>query len=418
VIIIIAITSRGLVSHSRFLLGVRDLAMSATTSTNSLRPAFTPADLAALVRGKEGSPDELKLVADQLEDAYQGQVAPESVRMFIALASGSKMTGESGWFGPAQSRFSWTTLAKRHGIDLNGEIIASAFQGRPAWFARLDRNRDGVITAEDLDWSEANTWVQHAYPVNRLLRRLDKKGSGRLTREDWLTFFDSVADGADEATLEGLREAWLAGISMVYFPGDAPTQERLLKGMLNGELGAFDEGPRLNELAPDFTLQTLDGHQTIRLSDRIGHKPVVLMFGNFTCAPFRSMYPGVDDVYRRFRDEADFLGVYVREAHPTDGWKMESNTRLGVAVSQPTSTDERRVVAQQCCRLLQPSFPWLVDEIDDPVGNAYSGMPARLYVIDSHGEVAYQGGRGPFGFSVGEMEQALVMTFLDEQTDK
>jgi thiol-disulfide isomerase/thioredoxin len=417
VIIIIACTSRGSVLHSRLLLGVRELAMSATTSTTSLRPIFTPADLAALVRGKEALPDELKSVADQLADAYQGQVAPEAVRMFIALASGSKMTGESGWFGPAQSRFNWTTLAKRHGVDLQGGITADAFQGKPEWFARLDRNRDGVITAEDLDWSEANSWVQHAYPVNRLLRRLDKKGSGRLTREEWLTFFDSVADDSGEATLEGLREAWLAGISAVYFPGDAPTQERLLKGMLNGELGAFDEGPRLNEQAPDFTLQTLDG-QTVQLSDRIGVKPVVLMFGNFTCAPFRSMYPGVDDVYRRFRDQADFLGVYVREAHPTDGWKMESNTRLGVAVSQPTSNDERRAVAQQCCRLLQPSFPWLVDEIDDPVGNAYSGMPARLYVLDSAGKVAYQGGRGPFGFSVGEMEQALVMTFLDEQTHK
>ncbi|HEY4260289.1 MAG TPA: deiodinase family protein [Schlesneria sp.] len=387
-----------------------------TASIHPLRSAFTPADLAALVRGKESSPEELKSVADQLEVAYQGQLVPEAVRMYIALASGSKMTGESGWFGPAQSRFSWTTLATRHGVDPQSGITTAAFQGQPEWFARLDRNRDGVITAEDLDWSEANSWVQHAYPVNRLLRRLDKKGSGRLTREDWLAFFDSVADGANEATLEGLRETWLAGISAIYFPGDAPTQDRLLKGMLNGELGAFEEGPRLNQPVPDFTLQTLDGRQSIRLSEHIGRKPVVLMFGNFTCAPFRSMYPGVDDVYRRFRDQADFLGVYVREAHPTDGWKMESNTRLGVAVAQPTSTNERRAVAQQCCQLLQPSFPWLVDEIDDPVGNAYSGMPARLYVIDSAGHVAYQGGRGPFGFSVGEMEQALVMTLLDEQS--
>jgi hypothetical protein len=47
------------------------------------------------------------------------------------------------------------------------------------------------------------------------------------------------------------------------------------------------------------------------------------------------------------------------------------------------------------------------------VGNAYSGMPARLYVIDTDGKIAYKGGRGPFGLKVGEMEQALVMTLLD-----
>ena len=58
-------------------------------------------------------------------------------------------------------------------------------------------------------------------------------------------------------------------------------------------------------------------------------------------------------------------------------------------------------------------MPLLVDEIHDPVGNAYSGMPARLYVIDPAGKVAYKGGRGPFGFKSGELEQALLMLMLD-----
>ena len=55
-----------------------------------------------------------------------------------------------------------------------------------------------------------------------------------------------------------------------------------------------------------------------------------------------------------------------------------------------------------------------VDDITDPAGTAYSGMPARLYVIDTKGKVAYKSGRGPFGFKPGEMEQALVMTLLDD----
>jgi hypothetical protein len=36
-------------------------------------------------------------------------------------------------------------------------------------------------------------------------------------------------------------------------------------------------------------------------------------------------------------------------------------------------------------------------------------MPARLYVIDPAGTVGYKSGRGPFGFKVPELEQALVM---------
>jgi hypothetical protein len=127
------------------------------------------------------------------------------------------------------------------------------------------------------------------------------------------------------------------------------------------------------------------------------------------------MYPGAEEVHRRFKDKATFLGVYVREAHPTDGWKMESNTKVGVAVSQPKTFAERTAVAEQCHQLLKPTMPLLVDEIDDPTGTVYSGMPARLYVIDTHGKVVYKGGRGPFGFKTGEMEQALIMTLLSEQ---
>jgi hypothetical protein len=94
---------------------------------------------------------------------------------------------------------------------------------------------------------------------------------------------------------------------------------------------------------------------------------------------------------------------------------MESNAKVGVKVAQPKSFEERTKVAQQCHTLLKYSMPLLVDEINDPVGNAYSGMPARLYVIDADGKVAFKSGRGPFGFKVGELEQALVMTHLEQQ---
>jgi thiol-disulfide isomerase/thioredoxin len=212
-----------------------------------------------------------------------------------------------------------------------------------------------------------------------------------------------------------LRDAWLAGMSSGGFlPGDAPSTETLLKGLFAGEVGSLQEGPAIGDDAPDFTLQTQDSSQTIQLSKVIGEKPVVLCFGNFTCGPFRSMYPEVDQIAQRYRDQATFLAVYVREAHPTDGWAMKSNENVGVKVAQPTTLTERRAVAAQCTQRLKPSIPLLVDDIDDKTGHAYSGMPARLYVINATGKVVYKGGRGPFGFKAGEMEQALVMTLLDQ----
>lgn len=120
-------------------------------------------------------------------------------------------------------------------------------------------------------------------------------------------------------------------------------------------------------------------------------------------------------MYARWKDQVDFYAVYIREAHPSDGWRMESNDRVGVQVAQPQSTEERTKVAVHCCESLKLSMPLLVDSIDDRVGHSYSGFPDRLYLIDRDGKVAYKGGRGPFGYRPRELEQSLVMLLLDRQ---
>lgn len=120
-------------------------------------------------------------------------------------------------------------------------------------------------------------------------------------------------------------------------------------------------------------------------------------------------------MYRRHKDRANFLCIYVREAHPIEGWRSEGNDRVGIAIAQPKTPGERHKVAHQCSAALEITMPLVVDAIDDRVGHAYSGMPDRLYVLDRRGRVTYQGGRGPFGFKSGEMEQALVMTLLEQE---
>ncbi len=118
-------------------------------------------------------------------------------------------------------------------------------------------------------------------------------------------------------------------------------------------------------------------------------------------------------MYRRYGDQVQFLAVYVREAHPIDGWRMSSNDRAGIALKQPTKQTEREAAAHACSGRLETSIKMVVDEINDRVGNAYSGMPDRLYLLDGDGKVAFKCGRGPFGFHPGELEQALVMMLED-----
>ena len=116
---------------------------------------------------------------------------------------------------------------------------------------------------------------------------------------------------------------------------------------------------------------------------------------------------------RRYKDRAEFLAIYVREAHPVEGWRMPSNDKVGITIKQPRDQHARAGVAQQCSTALHITMPLLVDEIDDRVGHTYSGMPDRLYILDRNGRVAYKSGRGPFGFKPGEMEQSLLMLLLD-----
>jgi alkylhydroperoxidase family enzyme len=119
-------------------------------------------------------------------------------------------------------------------------------------------------------------------------------------------------------------------------------------------------------------------------------------------------------MHKRYGDRVTFLAIYVREAHPTNGWRMESNDKAGISIVQPMAKSDRLAVADRCCSTLELSMPLLVDDMNDRVGHAYSGMPDRMYLIDKEGRVAYKGGRGPFGFLPAELEQSLVMLLLEK----
>ena len=230
-----------------------------------------------------------------------------------------------------------------------------------------------------------------------------------MTRKELDDFFKSCDSGGQGfLSLSDLQEAFRTPPRPAV-EANGPSKETLIRGLLRQEIGSLQPGPVLGETAPDFTLKTVDGHEDVTLSKLLGSKPVVLVFGNFTCGPFRGQGGNVEKLYRRYKDRATFVMVYVREAHPTDGWSMESNDRVGVSIRQPRSYDERVAVARTCGVRLGLGFPMLVDTIDDAVGSRYSGMPGRLYLIDCQGKVAYKSGRGPFGFKPAELEHSLVL---------
>lgn len=54
-----------------------------------------------------------------------------------------------------------------------------------------------------------------------------------------------------------------------------------------------------------------------------GSRPLVVVFGSCTCPVIMAKLDQMLDVHREFANIADFIMIYVQEAHPNDGWKME-----------------------------------------------------------------------------------------------
>ncbi len=100
--------------------------------------------------------------------------------------------------------------------------------------------------------------------------------------------------------------------------------------------------------------------------------------------------------------------VYIREAHPTDGWQVGSNRRDGILFEQPKTFAERVDVAAKMCEKLEIDLPCLIDNINNKVGADYAAWPDRIYVIGTDGRIIYKSGPGPRGFRPDEAGKALA----------
>jgi hypothetical protein len=115
----------------------------------------------------------------------------------------------------------------------------------------------------------------------------------------------------------------------------------------------------------------------------------------------------LEKLHETYKDRAEFFLVYIREAHPTDGWRVPQNDREGIEVKQPKTYKERVEAASDCVKSLKFSFAALVDDMEDTAEKAYAGWPDRLFVVKRDGTIGYAGERGPRGFKVEEVETYL-----------
>ncbi len=115
----------------------------------------------------------------------------------------------------------------------------------------------------------------------------------------------------------------------------------------------------------------------------------------------------LNQLHAKYKDRVQFYIVYIREAHPHDGWRVPNNLIENIIYDEPTTDEERTAVAAACQIDLDLHMPMLVDGMDNDIDIKYVGLPMRLFLVDAAGKIAYAGDKGPFGWDDEAFEETL-----------
>ncbi len=151
-------------------------------------------------------------------------------------------------------------------------------------------------------------------------------------------------------------------------------RNRLLKDFVTSEFGG---APSPGDPAPDFEARTLDGDR-VRLKNYRGEKTVVLTFGSATCPQTAASLPGLQKLYDDRADDAEFLFVYVREAHPGERLPAHASMQEKVRAAELFRHEE------------DVEIPIVVDDLKGSIHKKYGKFPNPTYLIDKSGRVAFR----------------------------
>jgi AhpC/TSA family/EF hand len=262
----------------RFWFALVLLAPSASAAGPPVTDPSTPSPAAEVARRWAIAGFQMSLLDYFPSEHFQS----EESRMFRTVRLGIQLKPGVGWYDPSNRRHDWNWFAKRYDANRDGQVVSTEFPEGRELFARLDRDRDGAVTAEDFDWTERSPWVKQDAQALRLFRSIDADGNGKVSESESRAFFGKLSGEKGYVNPEDLR-----GIFAVERERGKAKQKRVsdavwLESLLAGDLGSPFEGPRVGQEAPDFTLKSQDGKSLVALSEYREKKPVVLIFGSFT----------------------------------------------------------------------------------------------------------------------------------------
>src|SRR5262249_35795089 len=116
-------------------------------------------------------------------------------------------------------------------------------------------------------------------------------------------------------------------------------------------------------------------------------------------------------LHREYQDRADFIVIYIREAHPLRLREFQDPAEDRSGLFGPATEEERRRRAQLLRQVRQLHMPAALLGSDGEAEEAYQAWPMGVVVIDPAGRVAYSGGLEKLPTGIG-IDVARLETWL------
>ncbi len=105
----------------------------------------------------------------------------------------------------------------------------------------------------------------------------------------------------------------------------------------------------------------------------------------------------MEQMYKEYRDIAEFRLVYIREAHAADSnWPMRMAKEKNI--TEHKDYEQRCATAEMLIDDESLTIPTLIDNMQNEVNDLYGAHPDRIFLVRGDGRLAVAGARGPWGF--------------------
>ncbi|KAK1893621.1 Type II iodothyronine deiodinase [Dissostichus eleginoides] len=122
--------------------------------------------------------------------------------------------------------------------------------------------------------------------------------------------------------------------------------------------------------------------------------------------------PAFRQLVEDFSEVADFLLVYIDEAHPSDGWVAPPMGSCAFNVQKHQNLEERLGAARKLIEhfSLPPQCQLVADCMDNNANVAYGVSNERVCIVQQR-KIAYLGGKGPFFYNLKDVKHWLEQSY-------